>query len=122
MKTSPRTSHALLAAALLALAAAAGCKDAAGPTTGAARVTVTTAGLDLDADGYMVTVDGEPWHAVGRADAVTIPELATGGHTVGLSGVAENCTVGGDNPRPIVNDSVAIYWGARTGKIFRLAK
>jgi len=28
----------------------------------------------------------------------------------------------GDNPRPIVTDNVAIYWGARTGKIFRLAK
>jgi hypothetical protein len=28
----------------------------------------------------------------------------------------------GDNPRPIVTDSKAIYWGTRTGKIFRLAK
>ncbi|MGH2375579.1 MAG: Ig-like domain-containing protein [bacterium] len=90
-----RTSPALIAT-LLGCAALAGCKDGTGPTTGAARVAVTTAGLDLDPDGYLVTVDGELRGPVGPVDAVTIPDLATGAHTVALGGVAVNCTVNGD--------------------------
>ena len=48
----------------LVLAFVAGCDDAAGPGTGAApgtgaiSVSVTTTGVDLDLDGYTVSVDG----------------------------------------------------------------
>jgi len=78
-----------------------GCQDGAGPTTGAARVTVTTTGIDLDADGYIVTVDGEPGRAVAPVDAITLHEIPTGAHTVALGGLAVNCVVGGENPRTV---------------------
>ena len=96
-----RVSRGVLAAALLGLAVTTGCRDAAGPTTGAARVTVTTTGIDLDADGYIVTVDGEPGRAVAPVDAITLREIPTGAHTVALGGVAVNCVIGGENPRTV---------------------
>ncbi len=95
-----RVSRGVLAAALFGLAAT-GCKDATGPTTGAARVTVTTTGIDLDADGYIVTVDGEPGRAVAPVDAITLHEIPTGAHTVALGGLAVNCVIGGENPRTV---------------------
>jgi hypothetical protein len=114
-------SHVTVAAALLSITATVGCKDATGPTTGATRVTVTTAGLDLDADGYMVTVDGEPTQSAGPVDAVTLRELATGRHTVGLGGVADNCAVGGDNPRIVTvtaRDTAAVAFTVGCAPIF----
>jgi hypothetical protein len=86
---------------LLSLAATAGCKEASGPTTGAAHVIVATTGIDLDADGYMVTVDGEPHRTVAASDAITFDHLPTGTHTVALIGLTVNCGVSGDNPRSI---------------------
>jgi len=103
VRRAPRisTRRAALFATLVGVAAATGCKDATGPTTGAAHVTVTTTGIDLDADGYTVTVDGKPQRTVAARDAITFPRLPTGTHTVELIGLTVNCVVSGDNPRTV---------------------
>ena len=68
------------------------------PTTGDLVVSTTTGGSDLDPDGYRVTVDGAS-QAIGTSGNVTFSTLPAGAHTVGLSGVASNCAVSGQNPR-----------------------
>ena len=72
-----------------------------GATTGALSITTTTTGGSLDADGYSITVDGAGVQPIGINETQTVSGLAAGDHTVGLSGVAGNCTLGGDNPRTV---------------------
>jgi len=71
------------------------------PTTGDLTATTSTSGTDLDPDGYMVTVDGGAARQIGINGSVTYNGLPSGDHSVALSGVAANCTVGGSNPRTI---------------------
>ncbi len=71
------------------------------PTTGALEVGTNTTGPSPDPDGYTLTVDGVDQGTVGVTAALTIPTLAPGEHVVGLSGVAGNCQVQADNPRPV---------------------
>lgn len=71
------------------------------PTTGDLTVAAATAGAELDADGYTVTVDGAASQTVGANGSVTFSALAAGDHSVALSGVAENCTVAGTSPRTV---------------------
>jgi hypothetical protein len=63
-------------------------------------ITTTTTGIELDADGYQVAVDGSPPQAIGLNGSVTVDQLPEGLHTLALSGLAPNC-VAGDNPRSI---------------------
>ncbi len=100
-----------LAAAVAILLGATACNDSESPQPDAAllplpdlgtlAVTVGTSGSDIDPDGYTVTVDGSVSQSVGANGLVTFTGLAAGDHTVGLSGVASNCTVSGDNPRTV---------------------
>jgi hypothetical protein len=71
------------------------------PTTGTLDVAASTTGQSPDADGYTVTIDGTDQGPLGASGAVAIPSLAPGEHAVGLSGVAGNCQVQADNPRPV---------------------
>lgn len=73
-------------------------------TTGSLEVTTATAGedIDIDRDGYAVSVDGGARQAIGVSETVTISRLAEGDHDVELTGVAANCTVAGSNPRKVV--------------------
>ncbi len=68
---------------------------------GSIAVSVATTGGDLDQDGYAVIVEGETPVAVGINETATVGDLSPGEHTVGLEGVAANCTVTGDNPRSV---------------------
>ena len=65
------------------------------PTSGDLAVTTTTSGTNLDPDGYTVAVDGGSGQAIGINTSFTFNGVATGSHTVTLSGVAGNCTVSG---------------------------
>ena len=90
-----------LAAAVAALACG-GESLVVPPTTGTLQVTSSTSGPDLDADGYIVTVDGSDHGAIPAVGTVSVEALAAGDHVAGLSGVAGNCQVQGDNPRTVV--------------------
>src|SRR2546430_16337624 len=61
-------------------------------------VTVSTAGVALDPDGYAVWVDNSLSQPVGDNGALTF-NVASGEHDVALYRVAANCTVGGFTPR-----------------------
>ena len=100
------TDHYLAAAFLgFATISAVGCHDSTGPaapTTGAIEITVSTAVLrsvDVDPDGYTLSVDDGPGQAVGVNVTVTIAALPTGRHRVQLSGLAPNCSLSGINLR-----------------------
>src|SRR4051812_8600559 len=77
----------------LVLALAAGCQDATGPRTGSIRLSLTTSGLDVDPDGYVVSVDDRLTATVGANGAITIPDIHGGTHVLRLGGVASNCSV-----------------------------
>ena len=64
------------------------------PTSGSVTVTAATTGVDLDADGYSVTVDGDPASAqpLGRNGSVTFSGLLAGSHSFTLIGIAPNCS------------------------------
>src|SRR5207248_2693169 len=54
-----------------------------------------------DSNGYTVTVTGGGSKAIGTNDSVTFSGLATGSHTVTLSGIQSNCSVSGGASRPV---------------------
>jgi hypothetical protein len=89
-------------AGLLLLMLAAACSDFPGPSSGALHISVTTIGVDLDADGYSVVIDGGPVSktAIGVNDAATLPAFS-GSHTVLLAGIAPNCSVAAPNPHAV---------------------
>jgi len=70
------------------------------PTTGDLTVTTTTGGAGTDPNGYTVSVDGVT-QSITVSGSVTYNGLTAGNHSVGLSGVATNCVVSGQNPRTV---------------------
>ena len=91
-----------------------GCDDSTGPTTGAVAVSVSTTGaaVDLDPDGYSLSIDGGAGQAVAVNSAVTLADLPPGNHLVRLDGLAPNCSIQGSNPRSV--DVVASREGRST--------
>src|ERR1051325_4424132 len=71
------------------------------PQTGNLTVTTSTSGSNLDPDGYTVTVDGGASQAISTNGSVTFSGLSAASHTVGVSGVASNCSVGGGTSRTV---------------------
>lgn len=69
--------------------------------TASLRVTVATNGASQDPDGYIVTIDGTDRGPVAVNSDVTHDRLVPGAHQVGLSAIAGNCQVDGENPRSI---------------------
>jgi hypothetical protein len=67
---------------------------------GSLVVQATTTGTGVDANGYVVTVDGDAAGAltVGPNAAVSFDGLAPGQHVVALGGIAPNCSVSSANP------------------------
>jgi WD40 repeat protein len=66
-------------------------------------VSASTAGVDLDPDGYEVVLDDglAQQHLDINGGAVTFSDLTAGGHIVQLTDVANNCVVAGENPRTV---------------------
>ncbi len=69
--------------------------------TGSVTVTTSTSGGTPDPDGYTVSVTGAASQHIDPNDSVTFANLATGNHTVTLSGIASNCSVSGGASRPV---------------------
>lgn len=74
--------------------------DAAPTPTGRLEVTASTSGDDLDGDGYTVTVDGTT-KALDTNGSTVFYGLREDSYSVELSGVAENCSIEGSNPRSV---------------------
>jgi Tol biopolymer transport system component len=64
-------------------------------------VAASTTGVDLDADGYTVVVDGQRGRPLGPNGEMTMADLEPGEHLVGLEGWKPSCEVQGENPRPV---------------------
>ena len=78
-----------------------GGADLEAPTTGSLEITTATSGLEPDTDGYVVTVDDGAPAVIGANATFQLQNVESGDHSVRLVGVAENCAVAGENPRPI---------------------
>jgi probable HAF family extracellular repeat protein len=68
-------------------------------STGTLSITSSTSGTDPDPDGYAFVLDGGASQPIGVTEVLVISTLASGDHSVGLTGLAENCAVQEDNPR-----------------------
>lgn len=105
----PQRSARFLALAGLFTFACIGAIEPVANGTGTMVITVSTAGIDLDADGYTVTIDSELSQAVGLNGVVTVGSLAFGKHVVRLRGLSPNCyyTTGDHRSLNLVNSRSA---------------
>lgn len=80
---------------------------------GTVVVTTSTAGQDIDLNGYTVSVDGIARASVPAAGEVTITGVLAGTRSVALSGIEPNCAVAGTNPLGIAlaaGESQAVHF------------
>jgi hypothetical protein len=75
-----------------------------------------TTGDEPDQDGYQVTVGSSGAQNIGSNSDLSINNVPAGSASVQLSGVAQNCTVEGDNPRQI-----SVSTGATTDVRFNVS-
>jgi hypothetical protein len=106
-RRSARTCIGLLASAAGVFSLSCGgtpTDDGGGGVLGSIRVNATTAGQDLDADGYSVVLDSTAaqTRALAANGQVVFSNLAPGSHSVDLTGVAANCTVSGAASRSVL--------------------
>jgi hypothetical protein len=71
------------------------------PTAGTLEVTTATSGSDPDADGYGVQIDDGAPQAIATNGVLRATDVTPGNHMTGLAGLAANCSVSGENPRPV---------------------
>jgi hypothetical protein len=69
--------------------------------TGNIQVAATTTGLDLDADGYTLQVDGGAPVGIAANGVTSVAGLTGGDHTVVLGGLAANCALSGESLRTL---------------------
>lgn len=87
----PMIRHRITRAALLLSAAILpACKDATSPTTGTISVDVATTGVDIDPDGYLLSVDGGAAQVIPANGSVSWTG-GDGAHTLAISGLGFNC-------------------------------
>jgi hypothetical protein len=70
-------------------------------STGTIEVLATASGSGSDPDGFSVLLDGADRGPVTPGGAAAFSQLPPGPHIIGLSGLAANCQVVGDNPRDV---------------------
>jgi Tol biopolymer transport system component len=72
------------------------------PITGSVEVTTVTTGVDIDPDGYTVSVAGGTGQAIDVDGTITVSGVVHGDRTVQLANLQSNCSVvNGDNPRTV---------------------
>ena len=74
---------------------------APGPTTGTLEVVTTTGGGGTDPDGFSILLDGIDRGPIAINTTSRLAAMAAGPHTIGLTGLAANCQIAGENPRPV---------------------
>ena len=70
-------------------------------TSGGVVITTVTTGAAPDPDGYGVVLDGVDQGLIPANGQLSLTGLALGSHVVGLSGLAGNCSLQGDNLRAV---------------------
>lgn len=99
---TPSVSTVHVTAVLVVMVAGCGGQSSTtGPQPGTLEVVTSTGGSEVDPDGYTVSLDDGAGRAVGTDDTVVFADRSAGDHSVQLSGVASNCSVGGSNPRTV---------------------
>ena len=78
-------------------------------------VTTATDGIELDPDGYNLVIDGSQGESIGVGATRVVDRLSDGQHTIGLSGLAANCSTQSENPQ-----TVTIRSGATTSVAFAI--
>lgn len=78
-----------------------GSGDGTGLEAPALRVRTATSGIELDPNGYSVTIDGGTGRPIDVNASLEIGSLEDGAHTIELLDVAPNCMVGGTHPRTV---------------------
>ena len=99
-----RAPRAVYGAALV-IASSWACGESTAPDRGDLRASVTTTGLDADLDGYQLLLGDEVIGTIGIIGSLTIGNLPEGSHRLTLAGVANNCSVGAQNPRDVTISS-----------------
>ncbi|HYO46818.1 MAG TPA: hypothetical protein VEY33_09045 [Gemmatimonadota bacterium] len=69
-------------------------------TTGVIQIAVTTAGIDVDPDGYSLLLDGRSAHRVATTGSVALTDVPPGPHVLALEDIELNCSIG-DNPQSV---------------------
>jgi Tol biopolymer transport system component len=69
--------------------------------TGAIAVSVETGGIDTDPDGYQVLVNGAAAGSLPPSGSLVLSGYGGGELSIGLTDIADNCAVTGDNPRTV---------------------
>jgi WD40 repeat protein len=96
--------HRLAVAGLTTLTCCLGTACGNGPSEparGELELAVTTTGVDLDPDGYLVVLDENAPQRIPPNQTLTLGDLVAGPHQVEVSDIAGNCTLAGDNPRTL---------------------
>lgn len=79
--------------------------------TGSIEVSISSAGVDLDLDGYLVHVVGADSHAVATSGTFTVSRVGPGTRTIWLEDVTGNCMVSGGGSRTVEVRSGATVLG-----------
>jgi hypothetical protein len=90
-----------MAGAALTAISCGGGDVAAPPSTGSLTISTSTTGSEADADGYAVSIDQGTETAIPSTGTLQRDDVEAGNHSIGLSGIAANCTVAGENPRTV---------------------
>ncbi|HEY5940205.1 MAG TPA: hypothetical protein VIT87_05250 [Gemmatimonadales bacterium] len=69
--------------------------------TGSIQVVTTTTGPGTDPDGFTLLLDGTDRGAIGVSATSSLSGLPAGSHSIGLTGLAGNCQISGENPRAV---------------------
>jgi Tol biopolymer transport system component len=69
---------------------------------GSIEIHTTTTGESPDPDGYTVALDGGIELSIAANGVTAFTGVTAGDHRVGLTGIAPNCALGGENPRTVV--------------------
>lgn len=70
-------------------------------TTASIEVSTTTSGSGSDPDGFELLLDGTDRGPIASSTTISLSGLPPGTHTLGLTGLAANCQVVGENPRSL---------------------
>jgi hypothetical protein len=89
------------------------------PLSGGFHIVVSSAGTEVDEDGYQLSVAGTPLRSIGVNTEEHYEGLEPGMRLISLKDVASFCEVAGSNPKPltvIAGNTVRVSFSVRCGE------